>query len=612
MVVDNASSDGSRAYLEDRFPEVDFTWNAVNTGFSKANNQALLRARGEFILFLNPDTIVPEDCFENCLRFMDSHADAGALGIRMIDGTGKYLRESKRAFPSPATAFYKLTGLTSLFPASPVFGRYHLGHLDHRKNQQIDVLAGAFMLVRKSVLDIAGGFDEVFFMYGEDIDLSYRILQTGYKNYYFAENTIIHFKGESTKKGSLNYVTLFYKAMTIFVHKHFHGVKADLFNLFIHVAIWLRAMVSLLIGLIRKIGLPLIDAGLILLSFWAAKIGWNKFFKPEVMYSRALLTVAFPFFTALFLIAAYYTGLYDRRQKKGQLIRSTLIAILIILAFYSLLPEQYRFSRAILLCGSFIAFLGLSMMRMILKKWGVIEPEEKQEYLQTVIVGTEMEYNRILGFMKSAEKEGRILGRIALEDDSHEHLATIGKLDIFLRDVPVREIIFCENGLSFKQIIALTGSLQGGIRVRISASGSQSMVGSDSKDSSGEIIAPDLGYKLADPVQRRLKRLIDLTSSIVFLMSFPVHLFGVAHPLSFFRNCFAVIGGNKTWIGYYFPEEDLPAIRPGVLGSNGLPARRENLQNREALKKVDRYYAKEYSPYLDLGFLWKAYHFLGG
>ena len=241
IVVDNASEDGSLDRLQPLFPSVQFIANKENTGFAKANNQALALAKGEFILFLNPDTILPEDAFEKSIAFMQAHPDAGALGVRMIDGAGNFLKESKRAFPSPATSFFKLSGLTSHFPASRLFGRYYLGHLDEHTTQPVDVLAGAFMLLPRRVTNITAGFDELFFMYAEDVDLSYRVQQAGFVNYYFPEITIVHFKGESTKKGNLQYVRLFYKAMSQFVKKHYGGTKAGLYVFLINLAIWLRA-----------------------------------------------------------------------------------------------------------------------------------------------------------------------------------------------------------------------------------------------------------------------------------------------------------------------------------------------------------------------------------
>ncbi|HVA98512.1 MAG TPA: glycosyltransferase family 2 protein, partial [Bacteroidia bacterium] len=196
FVVDNNSVDGSLAMLKEKFSEVIRIENKENTGFSKANNQAIRQATGEYILLLNPDTVVEEDTFQKIIAFMDKHQEAGGLGVKMLDGKGNFLAESKRGLPTPWVAFYKIFGLSKLFPKSKKFGKYHLGFLDNDKTNEVDVLSGAFMFLRKKVLDTIGLLDEAFFMYGEDIDISYRITLAGYKNYYFPETRIIHYKGE--------------------------------------------------------------------------------------------------------------------------------------------------------------------------------------------------------------------------------------------------------------------------------------------------------------------------------------------------------------------------------------------------------------------------------
>src|SRR6185369_16745740 len=201
LVIDNHSQDNSLDYLQPLFPCVKFISNDQNTGFAKACNQGWLLSKGKYVLFLNPDTIVVENCFSKSISFFESHPDAGAVGIRMLDGHGKFLKESKRAFPSPVTSLFKLFGFARVFPKSKTFSRYHLGHLNENENHEVDVLAGAFMMLRRKLLEEVGSFDEAFFMYGEDVDLSYRIQKAGYKNYYLAETSMLHFKGESTRKG---------------------------------------------------------------------------------------------------------------------------------------------------------------------------------------------------------------------------------------------------------------------------------------------------------------------------------------------------------------------------------------------------------------------------
>ena len=221
FVVDNNSTDGSEAYLVPKFPSVKFYWNKINVGFGNANNSILKYTTGDYILFLNPDTIVPEDCFTKCISFFKSNNDCGAIGVRMIDGSGIFLKESKRCLPTPAAGFFKMVGLSNLFPSSVFFARYYAGHLPEKENNKAEVLAGAFMMLSKKTIEATKGFDEAFFMYGEDIDLSYRITKAGLQNYYLGDISIIHFKGESTQKKSSSYTNNFYGAIIQFVDKHY-------------------------------------------------------------------------------------------------------------------------------------------------------------------------------------------------------------------------------------------------------------------------------------------------------------------------------------------------------------------------------------------------------
>jgi GT2 family glycosyltransferase len=229
LVIDNNSTDGSRDWLEQKFDWVQFTWQETNDGFGKANNKLLKEAKGEYILFLNPDTIIAEDCLQLCLQEMKRNKNTGGLGVRMIDGSGKFLKESKRGFPTPAASFFKMSGMASLFSKSKIFAQYYAGHLDQKESHDVDVLAGAFMLLSRKAADATNGFDEDFFMYGEDVDLSYRIQKAGMQNRYFAGTSIIHFKGESTQKYSAGYNQHFYGAMKLFVKKHFAEKKALVF-----------------------------------------------------------------------------------------------------------------------------------------------------------------------------------------------------------------------------------------------------------------------------------------------------------------------------------------------------------------------------------------------
>ncbi|HVU57715.1 MAG TPA: glycosyltransferase family 2 protein [Puia sp.] len=239
IVVDNHSQDGSVEYLLPKFPTVKFLVQTENLGFGAANNLALTRATGKYILFLNPDTILPEDFFQICLSFMDKTPGIGAMGVRMVDGGGRFLKESRRGFPTPWTSFCKLSGLTAAFPRSRWLAGYYLGHLPENQNHKAPILSGACMWVPRHVLEQTDAFDERFFMYAEDIDLSHRIEQKGFTNYYIADTTILHFKGESTHKDA-KYIKLFYGAMVQFRRKHFRGFFSRIFNSLLEMAIRIR------------------------------------------------------------------------------------------------------------------------------------------------------------------------------------------------------------------------------------------------------------------------------------------------------------------------------------------------------------------------------------
>ena len=244
IVVDNNSNDGSQELLTTSFKQIKFHFLKENIGFAKACNLGYKNSSGEFVLFLNPDTIISPNCFQQCISFFETSIDAGAIGLRMIDGKGKFLKEAKRGFPSPTASFFKLFGFANIFPRSKTFAKYYSGHLPEKETNPVDVLSGAFMMIRKNVLEKVDGFDEDFFMYGEDIDLSYRITNAGYKNYYLGSITITHLKGGSTSY-NLKYVNDFYKAMQIFIEKHYRGKRSLLFIWLLYIGIWFRKRIAI-------------------------------------------------------------------------------------------------------------------------------------------------------------------------------------------------------------------------------------------------------------------------------------------------------------------------------------------------------------------------------
>ena len=248
IVVDNHSADGSVDYLEQRYPQklfpmVRFVRSAHNLGFARANNIAIRQSRGEYVLLLNPDTIVGEDTLKASVDFMDAHEDAGAVGVRMLGAQGRRAMESRRGLPTPMVSFFKMLGFCNRWPHHRLFGKYYMGYLPWDEPSQIEVVSGAYCMLRRKALDEVGLLDEDFFMYGEDIDLSYRVLKGGYHNYYLPVD-ILHYKGESTQKSSFRYVHVFYEAMLIFFRKHYSGMTF-LLSLPIKTAIYAKALMAL-------------------------------------------------------------------------------------------------------------------------------------------------------------------------------------------------------------------------------------------------------------------------------------------------------------------------------------------------------------------------------
>jgi len=251
VVVDNHSTDGSVTFLRTLHPSVHFVENPKNLGFATANNLVLRQCRSDYALLLNPDTVIGERALRTCVDWMDSHREtAGAVGVSMCNANGTFAKESRRGVPTPWVAFCKLSGLCALFPHSPLFGRYYMDYRDRGESTEIEIVSGAYMMLNRRAVDEAGLLDEDFFMYGEDIDLSYRLLKAGYKNFYVPAH-ILHYKGESTQKASAGYVNAFHQAMLIFFRKHF-STYSHWISLPIQLCIWLKATAAHLKAWLRR------------------------------------------------------------------------------------------------------------------------------------------------------------------------------------------------------------------------------------------------------------------------------------------------------------------------------------------------------------------------
>lgn len=615
FLVDNNSVDGSVVFIKQKFPQVKFVENKINLGFSAANNQAIRMASGKYILLLNPDTVVQEDTFEKTIDFMNRHPEVGGLGIKMFDGKGNFLPESKRGLPTPAVAFYKIFGLSKLFPKSKKFGQYHLTYLDKNKNHEVDVLSGAFMLLRKEVLDKVGLLDETFFMYGEDIDLSYRITLTGYKNYYFADSSIIHYKGESTKKSSINYVLVFYKAMAIFAKKHFTGGRAQLFGFLIYLAIYLRASVAITSRFIKQAFFPAIDFTLILTGLHLIKNFYESNFKfSDGFYQEQLINVAFPVYSLVWMFFTFLSGGYDKPVKLLKTVRGVLAGTAFILIIYSLLPESYRFSRALILFGALYTILVYCVTRFFyfligLKRFA-FKIEEKNKHI--VIIGSEEEYTRVLNLLKSTRINAGFIGYVSNNDNGLKHPDYTGNFNQINEIVDVHkinEIIFCAKDISSQNIIEqMLALVTKGVDFKIAPPESLSIIGSNSIDTSGDLYVIDVN-NVGRPENKRKKRLFDLMASSIFFLLSPFLIFIQQKKINFLINCVKVFLGIYSWVGYgKAPRKDLPELKPSVLTPADASAQK---LSDEKLNLMMLSYSKDYKVENDLVIVYKAIKCLG-
>jgi len=615
-VVDNNSVDDSVLMVREKFPEVKLIVNKDNPGFSIANNQAIRDSTAEYVLLLNPDTVVEEDTLEKCIQFMDAHPDAGGLGVKMIDGSGNFLPESKRGFPSPYVAFCKTFGLSTLFPKSKTFNSYHLGYLDKDETNEVDVLAGAFMMLRRSVLQKVGLLDETFFMYGEDIDLSYRIVKAGYKNYYFADTTIIHYKGESTKKGSLNYVKAFYNAMIIFARKHFTGEKAWLFVLMLQMAIYFRAAMTIVSTWVKKLFLPFLDAAIIFTGLYFIKDFWARhYFNNADYYEPSFMYFNVPLYIAIWLASIFFSGGYDERSGLMRLVRGVFWGTVILAAVYGFLDLEYRPSRALVVLGAIwalIATVGIRYFRHFIKHKNFALGREKTHNL--VIVGSKKESDRVLGLIHQAQLPKNFIGTVSPqnEDDPKTYLSNLQQLDEVVRIYKIDEIVFCSQDISSQSIMQWMTQLGNEIVYKIVPIESLNIIGSSSKNSRGELYTIDIQFNIATKMSRRNKRFLDIVVAIALLLVSPILLFFVNKKGNFMKNIFQVLFGKKTWVGYAAVQDsisNLPKLKNAVLSP--LTALQLNQANEPTIKRLNFLYAKDYDTARDLEIIWQSILHLG-
>ena len=609
FVVDNNSVDGSINMLKENFSSVVLIENKENVGFSKANNQAIKRANSPYVLLLNPDTVIEEDTFDKCIDFMNSNADCGGLGLRMLDGKGNFLPESKRGFPSPSVSFYKIFGLSYLFPKSQKFGRYHLGFLSEFEVNEVDVLSGAFMLLRKVTLEKVGLLDEQFFMYGEDIDLSYRIKLGGYKNYYFPETKIIHYKGESTKKSSVNYVFVFYNAMILFAKKHFSNKNANLFSFAINLAIYMRASLSLINRFVKKIATPFLNAALTYSALFFLANYWRN---AAIQFPEYVFYISIPLYIFVFILFAWLIGVYDKGIRNHIIWKATIFASIFILVIYALLPKDWQFSRLFILTASLVFVLQhylVLITQNLLKTHKIGLPSTIKK--RFAIIGDQAEFIRVKKLLELTYPTIENIIGVYINKNYEEASGNNLQLNEIIQVHTINEIIYCAKDVRAKDIIeGMTKIESQDIEFKIAQPNSSYLIGSNSIDNSGDFYALNFSA-LSKPENIRSKRLFDFFFSIILLLLSPILLVIIKFKVKFISNLFRILSGKKSFVGYLNQSDgtktNLPKIKPGIL--EPFSASEEHTTDKK--EELNLLYAKEYSFIFDFEVLVRKWKLLG-
>ena len=612
FVVDNNSVDGSVEMVRKKFDFVTLLDNKENLGFSKANNQAIHKAKGEYILLLNPDTIVEENTFHKCIDFMDRHPEAGGLGVKMLDGTGKFLPESKRGLPTPWVAFYKVFGLAALFPKSKIFGNYHLGYLDEDKTNPVTILSGAYMFMRESALEKVGLLDENFFMYGEDIDLSYRLIKGGYQNYYFPETRIIHYKGESTKKTSVNYVFIFYKAMIIFARKHFSQKNAGIFSFLINIAIYLRAAMALVSRFAKKATLPVLDAATIYSGIYFIKTFWeNTYKKVPGKFPPEFMTWVVPSYICIWLLSVYFNSGYSKNLKPHRILRGILVGTIVI-SLLSNFIDEYRFSKAMILLGAFYSITSMLGIRSILNFFQYKTISLVDNRKKIVVVGNAEESSRIIKLLHENNYQLDIAGYInPAPEEVHAqfHLGDTHQLNEIILIHKIDEIVFCSKDIPAHYIIeCMTRTFDRNVEYKIVAEGSEYIIGSSSKNTKGDFYTLNIQLNIIKEEYVRSKRILDVTVGLILLPLSPVLMWLTLRPLGFLKNIIDVIIGKFSWVGFTQNLQiKLPAIKKGII----TPVLEKEAKDSIRVTQKNFLYARDYNPYIDLRLIFISFRRLG-
>jgi GT2 family glycosyltransferase len=614
IVVDNASDDGSVKLIKNKFPSIHIIENKVNAGFGKANNQALELARGEYILLINPDAIVSEDTFDKMITFFKENPDAGLAGCKILNADGSLQLACRRSFPGPWTSFTKVTSLSSLLPESKLFARYNLTYLDENKTYEVDAISGSFMMMKKEVYQKVGGFDEEFFMYGEDLDLCYRVQQVGFKVYYVHSTQIIHYKGESTKRSNLDETKIFYNAMHLFVKKHLSSFF--LVAIILRTAIGFRKFFAFLGK--RQVPILLAFSDFVLFNlclFLAENIykGMTNWVGFDTSSYYIIYTVpALIHILVSFLIGAYKKDSLSVLRNLGALVVSFLIITSLTFFF-----KQYAFSRAVVLIAFLIFFLITSFYRIILKLFFQVGVKKDGTLnKRSVIIGTNEEAVQLASKLKNRKTDvhkfiglvGKTHSEIGKTINDFKVIASLQNIQKVVTDKKINEVIFSSKEMSYREMMSLVSANQtNGVDYKIVGSEMDFVVGKTSVSMLDDIPLVEVNYNFSSPTIRFIKRFFDyVVALLVLFLVYPFIYFSskLLHNQTDFQKMVlgvpSVISGKKSFVG----PKDSDGSRENFYGKPGLTGLWyvEDLDDSEA-EKLDFYYAKNQNIWLDLEIL---------
>lgn len=588
IVIDNASSDDTVDYLNSHidFP-LTIISNETNIGFAAANNIGINRANGKYILFLNPDTIIQKDTLSVCYNLAETQSKVGAIGVRMVDGSGNYLPESKRAIPTPTNSFWKLSGFSSVFPKSKLFSSYNLGNIKEDEDSLVEVLCGAFMFMPRSLLQEIGGFDEDYFMYGEDIDLSYKVQKSGHQIYYLGSHTIIHYKGQSTQKSSLDYVNTFYSAMSTFAKKHYGA--SGLLVFLLSIGIYLRRIGSIGKRVAKHFVFILVDLVLFISGFLLIKNIWAKYrFGDADYYSDSNITLNIFIYVIVWISSLYLLRSYKRYHSRSLFLFGVLLGLLLVLVAYSLFPESYRSSRAIILFGAIWIFISGWISRTV---FSIGSNRNTTVTKRIGIVGDEQEYSR------ATEIINRVLGdQVYVHHISPLNLTT-EKILAEQKFNQLNEIVFCLKDVPIERVLNIMTENMKGISYKLFGDRSLSIIGSRKSNELGEVYGINIQYQIETEDNVYYKRLVDIVIGLVLMLAFPFLIF-----FSGFREHIKIgkllqtVWGSLSLVGYNANDtqlESLPKIKSGLITCN-------SSHDAVTSHQLNTAYALQYSPWRDI------------